>query len=72
MDHDIAVGEHGAQDVEVALAPGTVVGLLGIWVWAVDQNHLLEERNLQAMDLDCVVIETQERGIDVRVAGDYG
>ena len=72
MDHDIAVGEHGAQDVEVKLAPGTVVGLLGVWVRAVDQNHLLEERHLEAMDLDGILIETQERGIDIRVAGDHG
>ena len=70
VDHDVAVGQHGAQDVEVALAAGAVVGVLGVGVRAVDQDHLLEERDVQAMDLDRVVLETQERGIDVGVAGD--
>ena len=69
MDHHVAVGKHGAEDVEVALAAGTVVGILGVGVRAVDQDHLLEQGDVQAMDLDRVGVEAQERGIDVGMAG---
>ena len=69
VDHHVAVGKDGAEDVEVALAAGTIVGVLGVGVRAVHQDHLPEQGDVQAMDLDRVGIEAEERGIDVGVAG---
>ena len=69
VNHHVTVGKHGAQDVEMALATGPIVGVLRVGVRAVNQDHLLEERDIQAMDFHRIGIEAEEAGIDIWVTG---
>jgi hypothetical protein len=69
MNHHVTVRKNSPEDIEVPLPVGAIVGLLCVRVWAIDQDHLREQRDIQVMNLDRFTIEAKKRRIDGGVTG---
>lgn len=72
VNHHVTVRKDRAKDVQMSLAARTIVRVLRVGVRAINQDHLIEQRDVQAMNLYRISIEAEEAGINTRVTGHDG